>query len=99
MIHASNHVATNIVGFNERRGIESGPQTLEAKRWTAAAGDVRDQMLETGADSVDAAKRLGTKTFDGAKSSTGKLSKGLAQRITRLRRNGAEPEDAGEEPH
>lgn len=64
VIQASNHVATGVIAFNERLGIESSRQTLEATRWTAAALDARDKVLETGADGVDAAKRFGSKTLE-----------------------------------
>lgn len=64
VIQSSNHVATNVVVFNERLGIESGRQTLDAKRWTAAALETRDKVLESGADGVDAARRLGSKTLE-----------------------------------
>ena len=64
VIQASNHVATDVVVFNERLGIESGRQTLEARRWTAAAMDARDKVLESGADGVDAARRFGSKTLE-----------------------------------
>lgn len=64
VIQSSNHVATDVVVFNERLGIESSRQTLEATRWTAAALDARDKVLETGADGVGAAKRFGSKTLE-----------------------------------
>lgn len=97
VIRSSNHVATDVVVFNERLGIESGRQTLEARRWTAAAIELRDTVADTGADGVDAARRLGSSALDGAKSTTGKLSKGLADRVGRLRRNDADNKESDEE--
>lgn len=64
VIQSSNHVATDVVVFNERLGIESGRQTLEARRWTAAAMETRDKVLESGADGVEAARRFGSKTLE-----------------------------------
>ena len=74
VVHSSNHVAIAVVDFHGRLGIERGRQSLEARRWADAATEVRDKVLETGADGVDAARRLGNETFDRAKSATGKLS-------------------------
>lgn len=64
VIQSSNHVATDVVVFNERLGIESGRQTLEARRWTAAVMQTRDKVLESGADGVEAARRLGSKSLE-----------------------------------
>lgn len=88
VIHSSNHVATDVLAFNERLGIETGRQTLEAKRWTAAAAEMRDKVIETGADGVDAAKRLGSKTLDGAKSTSDKVLEGGADGVDAARRLG-----------
>lgn len=96
VIQSSNHVATDVVAFNERLGIESSRQTLEAKQWTAAAVEMRDKVIETSSDGVDAAKRFGSRTFDSAKSTTGKLSSGLGQRLNRLRRKEEDSHDQGE---
>jgi hypothetical protein len=49
--------------------------------------EVRDKALETGADRVDAARRLGNETFDRARSATGKLSSRIAERAHRRRGN------------
>ena len=51
---------------------------------------MRDKALETGAEGVDAAKRLGNQTLDRAKSVTGKLSTGFAERVRRRREDDAE---------
>jgi hypothetical protein len=48
---------------------------------------VRDKALETGADGVDAARRLGDETLDRAKSVTGKLSSRITERALRRRRD------------
>ena len=55
-----------------------------------AAAEVRDKALETGAEGVDAARRLGNETLDRARSVTGKLSSGIAERA--LRRRGDDEE-------
>ena len=50
VVHSSNHVAIAVVDFHGRLGIESGRQSLEARRWADAAAEVRDKALETGAE-------------------------------------------------
>ncbi|TCM39614.1 hypothetical protein EV648_114136 [Kribbella sp. VKM Ac-2568] len=87
VVHSSNHVANAVVDFHGRLGIERGRQSLEARRWTEAATEVRDKALETGADGVDAARRLGDETLDRAKSATGKLSNRITDRALRRRRD------------
>jgi len=85
VVRSSNHVATAVVDFQERLGIESSRQLLEARRWIDAATEVRDKALETGAVGVDAARRVGNETFDRARSVTDRLSSGIAERALRLR--------------
>lgn len=66
VVDSSNHVATGVVDFHLRLGIERDRQSLEARRWVEAAAELRDKVLETGADGVDAAKRLGNESLDRA---------------------------------
>jgi hypothetical protein len=84
------HVA--VADFHGRLGIESGRQSLEAKRWVDAASEVRDKVLETGAESVDVSRRLGNEALDRARPVQGRLSGGIAERA--LRRRGGEDEEA-----
>lgn len=95
VVHSTNHVAVSVVDFHSRLGIESGRQTLDARRWVDAATEAKDKVLETGADGVGVARRLGNETFDRTKSVTGKLSSGLAERGLRRRGDKAERADRG----
>ncbi len=74
VVQSRNHIAIAVVDFHGRLGIERGRQSLEARRWSEAATEVKDRALETGADGVDAARRLGDETLGRGKSATGKLS-------------------------
>ncbi|MBE3011029.1 hypothetical protein IL992_17795 [Microbispora sp. NEAU-D428] len=85
VVHSSDHVAIAVVDFHARLGIERGRQSLEARRWVDAAAEVRDKVLETGAEGVDAARHLGNETLERARSVTGKLSSGIAERALRRR--------------
>jgi hypothetical protein len=56
---------------------------------------VRDKMLETGAEGVNAPRRLGNETLDRARSVTGKLSSGNAERVLRRRGDDEERDEEG----
>lgn len=87
VVQSSNHVALAIENFHGGLGIDSRRESVEAKRWMDAATDVKDKVVQTGVDGVGAAGRLGSQTIDGAKSVTGKISTGLADRTLRRRRD------------
>jgi predicted transcriptional regulator len=95
VVHSSDHVAIAVVDFHGRLGIERGRQSLEARRWVDAAAEVRDNVLETGAEGVDAARHLGNETLDRARSVTGKLSSGIAERALRRRGDDEERDEEG----
>ena len=90
VVHARNHVEVAVVDFHGRLGIERGQESLEARRWTEAAVEVRDKALEKGAENIDAARRLGTETLGRARSATGKLSSEITERALRRRRGSDE---------
>ncbi|RKN29958.1 hypothetical protein [Micromonospora musae] len=91
VVQSSNHVSIAIVDFHGRLGIERARQSSEARRWADAAKEVTDKALETGADGVGAAMRLGNETLGRAKWATGKLSSRIAERA--LRRRGDDEKD------
>lgn len=95
VVHSSDHVAAAVVDFHGRLGIERGRQSLEARRWVDAAAEVRDKMLQTGAEGVDAARRVGNETLDRARSVTGMLSSGIAERALRRRGDDEERDEEG----
>ncbi|WP_405699243.1 hypothetical protein OG209_07465 [Streptomyces sp. NBC_01383] len=90
VVHARNHIEVAVVDFHGRLGIERSQESLEARRWKDAAVEVRDRALEKGAENVDAARRIGTETFDRARSATSKLSSEIAERALRRRGGGEE---------
>jgi hypothetical protein len=94
-VQSREHVASVVADFHGRLGIESGRQSLEAKRWVDAASEVRDKVLETGAERVDVSRRLGNEALDRARSVQGRLSSGIAERA--LRRRGGEDEERDEQ--
>ncbi|MFF7974021.1 hypothetical protein [Streptomyces sp. NPDC007905] len=79
VVQSSNRVSASVHDFHGRLGIESGRQSSEAIRWTDAAAEAMDKVLEAGEESVDAAWRVGSETLGQARSATGKLSSGIAE--------------------
>jgi hypothetical protein len=95
VVQSREQVATDVADFHGRLGIESGPQSLEARRWVHAATELGDKVLEKGAESVDVSMRLGNETFDRVKSATGTLSSGIAERAHRWLGDNAERDEDG----
>ena len=95
VVQSGERVASAVADFHGRLGIESGRQTLEAKRWVDAASEVRDKVLQTGAERVDASRRLGNEALDRARSVQDRLSGGIAGRA--LHRRGGEDEERDEQ--
>jgi hypothetical protein len=95
VVQSSNHVATAVIDFHGRLGIERGRQSLEARRWMEAATDLRDRALVKGADGVDAARRVGNGTVGWARSAPGQVSSRIPERARRRRRVDAEHDDEG----
>ncbi|MEH0518008.1 hypothetical protein QBA38_02900 [Streptomyces stelliscabiei] len=92
VVQSSNHVVTGIHGLHGRLGIESGRRSSETRGWAVAAAEARDKALEKGAKGVGVAKSLGNETLDRARTTTGRLSNGIAERVRR-RGGGGDEED------
>lgn len=93
VVRASNHVASRIVDFHGLLGIERDEQSVEARRWLSAAGDLRDKMIETGAEGVGAGRRLGTGGLNRARSMTNRLASGIAERTAQRRDDAEDPQE------
>lgn len=63
-VRASNQVATDVLDFRGRLGLDSEHLDSEAKRWSQAAVEVRDHVVSTTAEGVSAACRVGAESFD-----------------------------------
>ena len=86
VVTSTNRVAGEVVTFHELLGIEDDRGAIDARRWTEAANEVRDRALETGADGVDAARRLSLETLGRARVASVKVSSGVTEGRRRLRR-------------
>ena len=78
IVRSSEKVALAIADFHRPLAIESSHDLLVARPWTDAATEFRGKVLETGADGLGASRRVGSETFDRAKSATGRVSSGIA---------------------
>jgi hypothetical protein len=85
LVEVSNDVSGSVLDFHGRLGIGGGRESLEARRWKAAADEVRDRALERGAERVDAAKRVGGQALDRARSTTGAISRRVAEQARKRR--------------
>ncbi len=85
VVHSSNQLAIVVADFHGLLGLERGRQASDARRWVDAAAEARDKALETGGEGVNAARRLRNETLNRARSVTGKLSSGIAERVLRQR--------------
>lgn len=89
VVRSRNDVVNAIVDFNSHFGIEPSAQELDAKRWVEAATEFGGKAVETGADGLDAAIRLGDETLDRAKLTTGRFAGAISERLLRGSEQGA----------
>ena len=85
VVKSSNHVSAGVHEFHELLGIESGPESSEARRWREAAAERWDKARATGVHGIDDVKRFGSETRGQAGSARDKLSDRIAQRKLRRR--------------
>lgn len=85
VVHASNHVASGVGDLHATLGVADERAALEARRWSAAAADVRDDVVGAGRDGLQAAGRFGTETLENARMSTGRFAGKIANRLQRTR--------------
>ncbi|MGD1344272.1 hypothetical protein ACKUU1_00945 [Mycobacterium seoulense] len=72
-VRSSNEIATGVVAFRDRLGIESGHAPSDAKRWGQAAGEVVNKALAAGAEGAAVAKDKAADLADAAKDKTASL--------------------------
>lgn len=66
-VRSSKELATGVMAFRSRLGIESGDAPSDAKRWSQAAGEAVNKALATGSVGATAAKDKATDLTDAAK--------------------------------
>jgi hypothetical protein len=70
VVGSCNKVGESVEDFRQLLGLDRGRQAVDARRWRDAAADVRDKVLESGADGVDTARRFGVDTLGRARAAT-----------------------------
>ena len=93
VVRSRDRVATGVHDFHERLGIESSRQSSDARRWLDAAAEVKDKALETGAEGVGTARRLGSEALDRAGFVTDGLHSRIGKRVLRRRGDGQAAEE------
>lgn len=94
VVGTSNHVGAAVMDFQRALGLDGERQSVDAKRWTQAVGDVRDKIVKSGeagvaatkdftVDSLEAARDLGDDTLGKARSLTNRIATGIAERTKR----------------
>lgn len=76
VVTSSNRVATGVIEFQGRLGVESSVELRETQRWLDAVADAKDRVIDTGTEHLDTAKQLGDDALDRVKSTKDKLSRG-----------------------
>lgn len=92
-VNSSNLVVGRVLDFQTALEIEDGHDSAEAKRWRAAAGEMRDKVVKTGADSAGAAFQFGGDTAGRVRSGAGRLSNGARAFREAVRHEGTRPAD------
>lgn len=90
VVATGNQIASGVVEFQGRLGIASDRETVEAKRWKSAIGDVRDKAVETGVEGVGVIGRFGSEGIVKARSLSDKVALKVAEGALRRRGDGEE---------
>jgi hypothetical protein len=77
VVTSSNQLAADVVKFQNVLGIDYSREDLDARKWSEAATDLRDKVVDTGAAGVDAVTRVSTESLEQAKATTQKVAKNL----------------------
>lgn len=85
VVTTGNRIASGVLDFQGRLGIESERDTVQAKDWISAVGDVRDKAIETGAEGVGAIGRFGGESIVKARSLSDKVALKVAEGALRRR--------------
>lgn len=83
VVNASNEVASGVHDLHMTLGLADEREDLEARRWSAAAGEVRDDVVGASREGLQTAGRFGTEALENARMSTGRLAGRIANRLQR----------------
>ena len=95
VVQARNEVAEGLGHFHTSLGLTEGQHFVEARGWVSAAADVRDDVIEAGAEGAQAVGRFSGEALESARQSAGRWAEKLAKR---LQREDGPPEDEERPP-
>ncbi|WP_413353903.1 hypothetical protein [Microbacterium sp. 1P06AB] len=93
VVKASNDIASGVADLHLTLGLADDRESLEARRWTAAAAEMRDGVVGASKQGLNAVGRFGGDTLESARMSTGRLANKVANRLQR--NNDDDDEKAG----
>lgn len=105
VVRSRNCVVGSVGDFHGRLGIEGAETALDARRWTVAVDDIRDDIVEAGTHGVEAAlqkgaevvntsMRFGANAADRAKDAAGSLANFAEKTLRRRTKPGDESPQA-----
>lgn len=83
VVKASNEVASGVADLHSTLGVADERTALEARQWSAAAADVRDDVFDAGRDGLQAAGRFGSDTVENTRSLIGGLTDRISHHLRR----------------
>ncbi len=93
VVKASNEVASGVADLHVTLGLADERELLEARRWSAAAAEMRDDVVGASKQGLNAVGRFGGDTLESARTSTGRFASRVANR---LQRTNDDEENAGD---
>lgn len=90
VVQSSNKVEAALTEFHKCLGIADGQQSVQAKSWVEAVVDVRDKVIETSVDGVDATKRISNDALGLARTTTDKVRESGSDGVDATKRFGSE---------
>lgn len=88
-VRASERASGSILDFHHLLQLESGYESVQLRRWSTAAGEVRDRALEAGADGLGRARRGGVSAIDTVRNGAGSARKSAQELPSKWRSRGS----------
>lgn len=92
-VRASERVTGSILDFHDLLELDSGHDSLELRRWSAAAGEARDRVLETGADGLGKVRRRGAVAVGGVRNGASTARRSAQELPAKLRSRRSQTSD------
>lgn len=99
VVDARNEVELTVAGLRRALGIADELRQLEARRWSEAAAETRDDVVRAGVAGLQTAGRIGGEVFVNAGTSTGRLAGKITGRLHRANEKPEQENNASTLPH